>query len=416
MDLWIQLAERLGSAAGLVGDALRNPMANRQATLLVLAGMALVLCIIVLTISIAVSSARARRAMRTAAAAAAVAPDRLEDNALHGAPVLEVVVDEASAREARRTKSRHDISVLAAWVSAATFVLVAIWVAAGVSTGTDEACLSCHSNSVHATQVGDPHRSVDCVRCHEPGGVVAASTLNVPERVEHYVTGGTRGTVPPYGVPSMSGCRTCHESVLSSVVTDPQRGLKVSHTEPLAAGAECLDCHKPNAGAVTAETVGMQPCLRCHDDVSAPSKCATCHLSDPANTAAKSKKRPASYAQRLVPAPDCGGCHSTASCDSCHRVKMPHTPEFKTTGHAREAAVELWKDGGQKCRQCHTETRRPCTRCHEMPFLAHGPQFKEGHKSASWSGGCTCHNRRAPIRGRTFCLACHETKPRNAVD
>lgn len=415
MDIGTLITKRLGSAAGFVGDALRNPVADRQATLLVLAAVVLVFGILALTVAIAIASARARTVARRARVAGMEAGVEITEEPQWAAGQF-VAADEVPVAAAPRAKSGGGAKSALMWAAAFVLVFFVAWVAAGVSTAQDDACSSCHRQTPHSVVQGDPHRNVDCVSCHESGGQAMRLTLNVPERLGHYVAGVSKGTVPAYGQPSEAGCRTCHAPVLSGVSTNDERGLRVSHAEPLRAGARCLDCHRPLDGVIVADTVGMQPCLRCHDDVDASSECSTCHVSDPSKAVATGRKATASFAQRLIPVPDCGGCHSTASCNDCHRVQMPHTPEFKASGHAREAVVELWKDGGTKCQRCHTETRRPCTRCHEMPFLAHGEGFKEGHKAASWSGGCTCHERRAPIRGRNFCMTCHATKPPGAAD
>jgi hypothetical protein len=87
---------------------------------------------------------------------------------------------------------------------------------------------------------------------------------------------------------------------------------------------------------------------------------------------------------------------------------MSRTPEFKVAGHAREGAESLWSNGGKTCAKCHYEDRRECTSCHEQAFLAHGEGFRTSHAQASWSGaGCSCHNYRSPVKGRSFCLVCH---------
>lgn len=412
MDVWGPIAARLNSALGFIGDALRNPAADERATLLVLAVGALVVLIAVLSVAILVSSWRSRARFAAMQASVAEGSDTPEQQVPASSTAGAALGQPMTAARPRRS-----VRSLVTGLSATVIVLAVVWVVAGVSTGQSTACLSCHPGSPHSLNTkSDPHRAVACVVCHEAGGPVSEATLNLSPRITHYVEGGTGGAVPAYGAPASSDCLSCHADRIASVTTSRARGLRMSHAEPIAAGADCLDCHVPKDGLVLADTVGMQPCLRCHDDSKASAACDTCHTRDPASATVAIEPSSTAYAQRLIPQPSCDGCHSTAKCDACHGVPMPHSEAFKGAGHAREAAIELWNDNGRRCQKCHYKGRRECTNCHELPFLAHGPAFKEGHKSASWGGGCTCHDYRSPVRGRNFCVVCHATKPATAVE
>ncbi len=110
-------------------------------------------------------------------------------------------------------------------------------------------------------------------------------------------------------------------------------------------------------------------------------------------------------ARVLIDQPDCGGCHDQSSCDSCHGIRMPHTREFRLTGHARPGVEDLWFNGGKTCSKCHNETRRPCTGCHQaMP--SHGLTWSKYHQGDP--RGCSCHARTEHLYGRVICELCHE--------
>lgn len=84
---------------------------------------------------------------------------------------------------------------------------------------------------------------------------------------------------------------------------------------------------------------------------------------------------------------------------------MPHTREFRLTGHARPGVEDLWFNGGKTCSKCHNETRRPCTGCHQaMP--SHGLTWSKYHQGDP--RGCSCHARTEHLYGRVICELCHE--------
>lgn len=430
--LMSQVSERASAVFGFVLDALRNPAADRRATLLVLAAILLVVAILALTVAIAIASRRERRAQVEAWEAAARAeawaeddPRPWDDDLPDESEAVSVIAHSASGRPGdddtapaadASNRSRRGRGLTTAGIM--VLVIAAAWSLLGFTSAQTPVCTSCHGEQPHGEAAQkDPHRGVACVACHEQGNAVVSATMNVPARVGHFVQGGGKGRVAPYGASASSTCASCHSAVLKTTFTDRTRSLRVSHAEPLSAGAECRDCHRPKSGlVVSADTAGMEPCLRCHDDRKASSACGTCHLKDPAASALGSKPRPRRIASRLVPNPRCDGCHATTTCTKCHGIEMPHTVDFKRQGHARTAAIELWKGGTPNCSRCHYEGHRPCTQCHEAPFLAHGTQFREGHKTAVWGGKCTCHDYRSPVRGRNFCLVCHDTKPKGAVE
>ena len=288
-------------------------------------------------------------------------------------------------------------------------VIAAVWVMAGYTTSNSAVCASCHSQSPHAAadRKSDPHAGVSCVECHEPGGALGRYAGNVPSRLTHFIDRATGTTLQAgYGRATASACSSCHASTIAKTTIDRQRGIRMSHKEPLSASATCVDCHALQAGVVSSRTVGMNPCLRCHDSKRAPATCATCHDKKASNAARVRTITPAVQ----VPNVKCGGCHDEKKeCDTCHGTRMPHTTEFMAYAHARAGAVDLYYNGGKACGKCHTATRRPCSKCH-TPLLGHGHGSNNlvTHSTAAEVACNTCHQQWARDRNRDFCKdLCH---------
>ncbi len=307
-------------------------------------------------------------------------------------------------------------------ISVIVLMTAAVWVVAGVTTQDPSVCTSCHTNTVHsAAKTGDPHKDVECVACHETGGPVASATVNLATRIQHVLLARYSPTlVKGYGRPVASdACARCHANQIAGVSTDKSQGVRVSHKEPLAAGAQCADCHTLTSGVVNSATVGMAPCLRCHDGTTAKAECSACHLGDPA-AAIRSAVATGAMASVQVPNPQCNGCHfDMTKCNACHGISMPHSVVFKEFGHARPAALDIWNNGGKTCSKCHYSGHNSCSRCHIAPFPSHGsPSWKVDHTLATWSGSqrsCSCHGWNPwDHQGLNFCQICHPVKPPNA--
>jgi len=289
-------------------------------------------------------------------------------------------------------------------------VIVSVWILAGYTTSSSAVCEECHIEQPHiASEAGDdPHAVTRCTACHEPGGQFGRFVTGVPSRFVHYATQYAGSTAQDeYGRVTSSACLSCHESEIGGVTLNEDRGLKMSHAEPLEASAACLDCHAPVQGIVSVHTAGMDPCLICHDSKTASSECQTCH--DQATTLA-ARARTVSLQAVQIPDVKCGGCHDEKKdCDTCHGMRMPHTSVFKAGAHARAGAVNFWFEDGETCGKCHTETRRPCTKCHTtMLGKGHLPNQAFVHQSAPAEACDRCHLRYAPTPTRDFCKdVCH---------
>jgi len=395
---------RLPQVIQSVPDVIRNPAANPLQAVILL-GIAILIVLIVLMSAILLL-------MRS--------PDIKEE------PLSEDQL--LTVEEQRETTAAERSQRRLAWLTTTCIIILVgttVWVAAGITTTSPEVCTSCHSNTAHeAAKREDPHANVECVYCHEGGGAFARATVNVVPRIQHVVLARTRpGLASSFGTPVASDkCYSCHRATMSGVFYDEELGVKVSHKEPLAAGAQCVDCHALRSGAVTAATVGMAPCLRCHDGVKAKAECSVCHTGDPSR-AIRPSVGPTEMASVQVPNPQCGGCHKDMTkCDNCHGIRMPHSVGFKLYYHARPAAIAIWSGKAQMCSKCHYSGHNACQRagCHVGVFPSHpSPTWRTVHGLTSWDdsartcGGCHYWN---PYDhdGMNFCAVCHTARPQGS--
>lgn len=375
-------------------------------------------------------STRRRRARRTRLMARAVALKQRraalaraasagDETALEYLPTPEEILVAAKARVAEKrasagsvTRSRKPMSRRAAVLVTWTGVAMILFVVAGtyVATGSDRYCSgTCHASSpAVAAATKDAHEAVACVACHEApgvGGVVGALASRTRQAVMQ-VSGVTTGPVAP--VPA-DRCLSCHAAKLATTVTSTSSGIRMSHSQVLAAGLRCSECHQA-VGHGTVPVAGrMNVCVRCHNDRTAPARCSLCHTGDTGQAAAREQTFPTVV---LGPVEDCGGCHAQTTCDNCHGIRMPHTTAFKQGGHARQGAF----GGRTLCLRCHVLT--DCGKCHDTsganaaaghPYWGHPADWKTDHKALPTTSSCSCHQARMPatLQGQPFCKLCH---------
>jgi hypothetical protein len=374
------------------------PTSNLKAAFLLYGSIALLLLIgLVIAILIIMGSTKEDEAVGL--------PGQGEATTIAGAP---------GSGRAKRSKPPMGPRARLAVAVGIVLVLVAAWTLTGYTTSNPALCKNCHwSASEHAKAPAgsDPHVHVSCVSCHEPGGAVGRYLSGVPARLIHFAA--SQSSTPPqndYGRVTVSACSSCHAAALKGVATNETRGLKVSHKEPMAASATCIDCHALRAGAVGAHNAGMTPCLRCHDAKHASAECDTCHDE---RTASAARARTTSFSDVQIPYVSCGGCHNEKrDCDTCHGIRLPHSPEFMAYAHARAGAVDFWYNGGKTCSRCHTASRRPCQRCHgTLLGRGHGTgttSSVRAHQTATSASCNTCHLQFAYSTSRDFCKdLCH---------
>ena len=387
----------------------RDPYSNIRASLLLLSAVVLVVLIVSSIVIAIVTSVSSK--------------PRKSQEAEELAYLLSVLEEEEGGKEAPVTapesppvEGRGVGYPWRTWATALVPILLLLAIALGATTSSSAVCQACHTETSHsaavAAGVADAHASLSCVQCHESSGWLGSVTIEVPERAVHYVNGlRARPKPSSYGRVASSACYRCHRSVARETTLDEKRGVKMAHKQPLDAGAECRDCHTLITGVISSLTVGMAPCLRCHDGEQESSECTVCHTKD-FTLATRSHVNPAELTGRkLVATPDCGACHDQKrTCDPCHGgVRMPHTDVFLWWGHAREGVKDIWYNDGKACGTCHTATRRPCTKCHAF-FPGHPVTvFPTSHGLAKDDGPCNgCHGSNAYLSGRDFCAICHD--------
>jgi hypothetical protein len=269
-------------------------------------------------------------------------------------------------------------------------------------------CGSCHAIEDVAMQwENGAHAKVGCWRCHSNGGVLGALEASSRELVR--VAGGE---VTRSGIVSSSRCLACHKEIATQPVRVAR--LKVSHKEMIAAGMDCLLCHRGTGhtdpgqqvtlaaarGRAPQETSDMSRCLVCHDGQTASSDCAVCHVDGPLDKAVLTS------ADAQAPlAPRCKGCHESKtdqSCMDCHGLELPHPQPVFMRQHAglsyRNPAL---------CAKCHetAHTYESCG-CHaeaEMhdTYSTWFPIHGASARSTNGGAGCRCHD-------QSFCGKCHD--------
>lgn len=340
-------------------------------------------------------------------------PEDAEADELPTEPGPDQDAKKASKAEARKRRARIERNVTAWGIP---ILIFAALISGYYITGSDAYCAkTCHANQP-AVKAAVTLNHASCVDCHEQPGVLAIPG-NVASRFS-MVVGQVRGKSPAgvVLVPSQS-CVRCHSTTIETVSVS-STGVRMSHSQPTAAGYTCTACH-PVAGHAARKTYSMSSCLPCHDGTKASSACITCHAGDAIQSAVASAKDSTGtigsgnviYPVVDVASTNCGGCHDQAKqCDTCHGLRMPHSDEFVASGHARYAAFS----GKQMCWKCHTQAF--CGECH-MNFLSegHASNWATTHGATGWQGGCSCHAARVGGLKTSFCYLCHQPAAPHAL-
>lgn len=378
---------------------MRDPASNKPAAI-VLAAMALVVLLMIVTGVIAflmrIREDEEVQVLVQDGTTRVLTAEEIERGIAEGTIAASAVATPVAAPVRKKVKDPLRFHKRFLW---AAFVVIFLIVATGVTTQNRTVCTSCHNDTEHVKPSNsDPHGSISCVSCHEAGNPVAAVTISAVPRVLH-ITSAMFSDHPAgsYGATSSRSCRRCHASVLTGITENPDRALRMSHKEPVEAGAACLDCHQLDANQhVTGVIQGMDDCLRCHDGEQASAGCPTCHTGDVSRAAVARRSPENPEPKQLIMNPDCYSCHDPAPCDSCHGVRLPHPPEY-VTSHMRDAAVDLWDNDGKTCFRCHTAERRSCyqSQCHEfeMPLHSEDGSWREQHQREPEDSCEGCHNK-----------------------
>lgn len=301
------------------------------------------------------------------------------------------------------------------WVAVLLLVVVAAFV--GWSYGLKDAtCKRCHYTHVaFEDRAAGTHHAVACSDCHVapgPRGALAAAVTGV-SNVKIQILGTTPAPHPQAPVQN-DACLKCHAKVTSGTVV--QNGIRMRHSDVLAVGYACTDCHNTVAhGANVARPLypKMSQCVMCHDGVKASSRCSICHVKD---IGVNTNPVAPGFIKVVLPNDSCRGCHSMVTCVNCHGIELPHTQEFISGFHARKALLEP-----QVCVKCHSPTGF-CNRCHAftqtpagLPDSPHAHNNTGGfitwHKTANGPGmgSCSCHVKSGSRE--QLCYYCHGPQP-----
>lgn len=284
------------------------------------------------------------------------------------------------------------------------FVYFNIVGALGAIPGT---CGICHSSS-HAAWKQSKHQDIACTSCHagnEPFAIIS-QRLALARMIPAQLSGFYRKPVTAL-VPSKN-CLGCHKPIESKVVES--KALRVSHKEIISAGYACGDCHSTVAhgkSAARQNVAEIGKCLNCHNDITASSECATCHIKD--------AKRDPSYRVRgpwqishgenwrqthgMDNLNTCQACHSKFYCSTCHSTELPH-PSSWIVSHGKE--VKSSNEAAAGCKQCHSESL--CNNCHSLE-MPHPRSFLPRHKEiVKEDGDQTCYQ----CHLKESCSRCHK--------
>jgi len=382
-----------------IQQSLTQPSLNLRQSGVVIGGIAVLVLLLVAVLALAFTPSRRKvvRRVRRRVRRPGEAP----------AKSARPAAAKASAKPAQPSSPRppsafgRAMTVAAPWMIGALVVLAA---GSGYAVSkTNTYCLLCHN--------GDPgvaktalFRHASCTQCHERPGIDGA-VQSVSDQARMMVAEVARTQPSALSVSDTSdSCLRCHREITSGTVTS-SLGVRMSHKEPLADGMDCSACHAASHGKVTLVAT-MSTCVVCHDGKKASSSCAVCHVRAPGTLSAENTQTIGSgnYAYTTVPIlrDDCLGCHDVAKeCDSCHGLRMPHSPEFIAGGHAREAG--FYKKS--VCWKCHDQSM--CRQCHGDFNSGHPGNWLQIHRNNPSDAYCICHAR---MSGRTtsMCLLCHD--------
>ena len=268
-------------------------------------------------------------------------------------------------------------------------------------------CGICHAPA-HTALEQSKHSDVGCTSCHagnEPFGIVSqrlALARMIPAKLSGFYRKPVTALVPA------KHCLGCHKPIESKVIES--KGLRVSHKEIISAGYACGDCHSTVAhgkNAVRQNFAEVGKCLTCHNDTTASSECASCHVND-------AKRDPSSrvlgawqishgenwrQTHGMDNLQTCQACHSKLYCSTCHKTELPHANSW-IVSHGKE--VKSSNEAAAGCTQCHSESL--CKNCHSLE-MPHPQSFLARHSSlVKKDGDKNCYQ----CHLKESCTRCHK--------
>jgi hypothetical protein len=287
-------------------------------------------------------------------------------------------------------------------------LLLLVAMAASLTVGSRPGtCSLCHSEISQAS-ASSPHKAVSCYDCH----VESAWDLPRQKLSEVFVmyrraiVGGR--PAGPVRQTARGACLDCHSDVEGSVSTGAY--IRINHAA-CAQQASCDGCHTASAHGSTGRWLTgpvMGTCLSCHESKGISVDCGLCHL-EPGKASLNSRAP-----WRVTHGPDwekthglgdpssCETCHepsdydSTGFCKECHKVDVPHPPDFGGS-HGETATANR-----EACHTCHDEESM-CQGCHQIE-MPHPADFTREHTDVA-QGEQDQRCLRCHVEGD--CLECH---------
>lgn len=180
-----------------------------------------------------------------------------------------------------------------------------------------------------------------------------------------------------------AGCAKCHPGYagqgVPARIDQPQAYLRFSHRLHALRGVGCAKCHERRAGEPTLPRMAL--CLACHDAERAPTRCASCHL-----TNKDGRLITRLGARQLKPqGPQAGAAHTPS-------FALRHAPQARANKRYCDSCHRP-----EDCLRCHAGSLKP-VRLHRGDYLTHHAQDARRDQPRCAS----CH------RSQTFCLSCHQ--------
>lgn len=284
-------------------------------------------------------------------------------------------------------------------------------------------CASCHEIAPRTHTWGESaHRTVACVKCHQP----VREWYQLPHRVadrtallwrdaRKHFAGGYQDPVEARsaGTDPVADeiCLQCHDP--NRKATSGLR-IRIEHAEHAKRNGSCVSCHVRTAHPLATRGKAlslMAQCFTCHgvgSSAKAPGRCELCHPSGYALSPASHEQKKWRGTHGDVSAADprqCRMCHRTDFCRSCHGLDMPHPDRWAQgrTGHGKVASVNR-----SLCSRCHDGGPDMCTMCHHDRYQpAKGTWVKQHFAQVREEGLTKCLDCHSPL----FCSDCHAGGP-----
>lgn len=240
------------------------------------------------------------------------------------------------------------------WTSRVIFALaIVISLSAVYYYGSrPDVCARCHSGELVKNLGKSTHKGISCLSCHSRPGIdgSVAQSIDYMRWISRSFVSQEKKRYDVYV--SNEACLRCHSKITREIVS--QWGVRMRHIDVLEKGSHCVDCHNSVAHgkALTVNNVPtMDKCLICHDNKRVSAKCDMCHTS-------KAKPTTRKIAEEIIrtdakPMSNCRRCHPQTKesvCIKCHGLEMPHPDGWM--GGPNKHALQGFTNKAL-CKRCH---------------------------------------------------------------